>query len=212
MSRVLKVLFFVVVKIVVLLIIGLQIRHLDRLPKSGAAIIVANHNSHLDTLILMSLFSLSMLHNIRPVADEQYFLHQNRGLAWFATQVLNIIPVARESLCHRTFRDRATAALGAQQMLILYPEGTRGEPETLATLHSGIAHLAKHHPQVPIIPVFLHGAGKALPKGEWLMVPFICWVLIGEPLYWSGSKPNFMQELRDRFASLSTEESLPTWD
>lgn len=213
MNRILKVLFFLlVVRVIVLIIMGLCIRHKERLPRSGPAILVANHNSHLDTLVLMSLFPLSMLHHLRPLADEDYFLKKNRLLAWFSRQILDIIPISREPekdcSAHRAFLSNCTTALNNNDILILYPEGTRGEPEHLTSFKSGIAHLSKHHPDVPIIPIFLHGLGKALPKGEFLLVPFFCNVFVGEPLYWNGNKRSFLQQLTERFRVLSTQDNL----
>jgi 1-acyl-sn-glycerol-3-phosphate acyltransferase len=222
MNRILKLLFFLlIVKVLVLLLIGLRIRHKERLPRAGPAILVANHNSHLDTLVLMSLFPLSVLHHLRPLADEQYFLEQNRCLAWFSRRMIDIIPVRREpkpggahsNFCHNlNFLHACGDALDQNDILILYPEGSRGEPECLAEFKSGIAHLAKHHPTVPIIPIFLHGLGKVLPKGEVLLVPFVCDVLIGQPLFWIGNKKEFLQQLTDCIQSLSTTENFPVWN
>lgn len=229
MKRVWKSLFFLLLVKPVVLVIGLRIRHRHRLPTSGPAILVANHNSHLDTLVLMSLFPLLRIHHLRPVADEQYFLEHSRALAWFSRQVLDIIPVSRSPSLetggsyltpsldphpcgHRAFLKNCDAALHQNQILILYPEGTRGEPERLAQFSSGIAHLAKHHPQIPLIPIFLQGLGKALPKGKCLLVPFLCHVVIGEPLYWTGNKPTFLNLLTERIQALSTEDYFPTWE
>lgn len=215
MNRLLKVLFLWFAKVAIWIIIGLRIHHKERLPRSGPAILVANHNSHLDTLVLMSLFPLSMAHRLRPLASERYFLQQNRWLAWFSQQVLDIIPVSAESeekdslpdrCTHRIFLQNCADALAQNQILILYPEGSRGKPECLSEFKTGIAHLAKRHPEVPIFPIFLHGLGKALPKGEILLVPFLCWLYIGEPLYWSGQKQAFLQELSDRMQALSSEK------
>jgi hypothetical protein len=69
MSRFLSILFQMVARVVVSIVIGLRIEHKERLPTSGPAILVANHNSHLDTIVLMSLFPLSMVHRLRPVAN-----------------------------------------------------------------------------------------------------------------------------------------------
>ncbi|WP_448562299.1 lysophospholipid acyltransferase family protein [Trichothermofontia sp.] len=193
-------------------ILGLTVRDRHYLPRDGPAIIVANHNSHLDTLVIMSLFPLSQLLQIRPLADEAYFLHQNRCLAWIARHIFEIIPVtrevreadARQKLCiQRTFLNTCSTALSQKNILILYPEGSRGEPEILSNFKSGIAHLAKHHPHVPIVPIYLKGLGKVLPKGDLLLVPFFCQVTIGEPLYWSGAKHAFLAQLRDRFSTLT---------
>lgn len=215
MKRCLKQGVVLATKIVAHLLLGLAIRHRERLPQSGPAILVANHNSHLDALVLMSLFPLAMAPQLRPVANAEYFLHQNRCLAWFARQVLDIIPVAiavtpDSGSCpkhHRAFLAQCAEALAQGQIVILFPEGSRGHPEQLSPLQSGIAHLAKRHPSVPIIPIILTNLGKALPKGDPLLVPFVCGGVVGEPLVWNGDKLAFLDTLAVTFHTLATEFS-----
>ena len=57
--------------------------------------------------------------------------------------------------------------------------GTRGEPERMQELKSGVAVLASKYPQVPVVPVFMHGLGKSMPKGTFIPVPFFVDVYIG---------------------------------
>ena len=64
-------------------VLGLNPRNRERLRCPGPAIIVANHNNHIDTLILMSLFPLRQLCRLRAAAADDYFF-RNRALAWFA--------------------------------------------------------------------------------------------------------------------------------
>ncbi|HEY9886896.1 MAG TPA: hypothetical protein V6D02_00745, partial [Candidatus Obscuribacterales bacterium] len=71
--------------------------------------------------------------------------------------------------------------------------------------HSGIAHLAKRHPTVPVVPIFLHGLGKAMPKGDPLLVPFVCGVAIGPALYWAGCKRTFLHDLTAHIQTLSRQ-------
>ena len=188
--------------------IGLRIIELNRLPRVGPAIICANHNSHLDTMVLMTIFPLRLLAKLRPVAAAEYFL-QNPLLGWFALQIIGIIPIERDrSSCSEHPLAKCSEALERGEILIIYPEGSRGEPESLADFQSGIAHLAKRHPDVPIYPVFLYGLGKVLPKGEVILVPFFCDVAIGEPIFWGGNKKIWMELLARQMQELSIQVNI----
>lgn len=213
MIRLLRHLFFLLaVRPLVLVVLGLNVRHRHRLPKQGPAILVANHNSHLDTLVLMTLFPQRALAKLRPVAAADYFL-KNKALAWFATRIVGIIPLSRRvSARDGDPLEACGAALEEGNILILFPEGSRGEAERLAAFKTGIAHLAKRHPTVPVTPVFLHGLGKVLPKGERLPVPFFCDVFVGKPLTWTGERQSFMTRLDGAMKALAAEGRFPPWE
>ncbi len=213
MKKLQRFLFFALfVRAVVLLVLGLNIRHRDRLPQAGPAILVANHNSHLDTLVLISLFPLSLLPKIKPVAAMDYFL-RNKYLAWFAEHIIGILPLARSGFVRGEdpFAE-IKASLTAGDIIILFPEGTRGEPEQLDKFKSGVARIAESAPEIPVVPIYLHGLGKALPKGEALLVPFFCDVFIGEPVPWEGKRPQFVKELEARMQRLAKEGQFAAWE
>ncbi len=197
------------VRLLVLLVLGLNIRHRERLPSQGPALIVANHNSHLDTLTLISLMPLSLLPKVRPVAALDYFM-KNKWLAWFATRIIGILPIDRQGGGNPLAGPNA--ALKRGEILVLFPEGSRGEPEKLTEFKRGVALLVKDNPDVPVIPVFMHGLGKSLPKGTWVIVPFICDIFIGERVAWTGSTKRFMNDLRQAIDGLAAEGHFPPWD
>lgn len=213
MNRVLRWLFFaVLVRGVVRVLLGLNVRHRERLPAGGPAILAANHNSHLDTMVLISLMPLSLLPRVRPVAAADYFL-RNRVMAWFSTRVIGVIPIKRQ-------RDRPDEdllapvcdALERGDIVCFFPEGSRGEPERFKPLKSGIARLAERFPDVPVYPIYLHGLGKALPKGEALLVPFFLDVFVGEPMRWGGDREQFLAGYRAAMDALAAEGNFPPWE
>ncbi len=57
------------------------------------------------------------------------------------------------------------------RVVLLFPEGTRGQPRKAPTVASRDCALGEASPDVDIVPIFLHGLGKALPRGEGLLVP-----------------------------------------
>ena len=211
MKRALQFLFFLlVVRPVLLVILGMNVRGRENLPAKGPAILVANHNSHLDTLTLMALFPLKELHLLRPAAAADYFL-ANKWLKWFATTVINIIPLERGAIRKNPLAD-LEASLDRGEILILFPEGSRGEPEQRAEFKRGVAYLAKARPDVPVHPVFMHGLGKALPKGSFILVPFNCDVFAGPAMRWTGDAQSFMGELETRMTTLAGEGRFQPWE
>lgn len=194
--------------------LGVNIRRRNLLPKKGPAILVANHNSHLDTMLLMIACPSSLLEHLRPAAAGEYFL-STPARRWFSKNVLNIIPVWRNKEDRGENADPLASidqALDEGSAVIFFPEGSRGEPEQMTNFKRGIAILASRHPDVPIVPIFLQGAGRALPKGEGMVVPFLLDMFVGEHLYWGGDEAEFMDRLKRRFETLSREGYRPQWE
>lgn len=194
-----KILFFSVVRIVLWMWLATKVRHRKRLAVNGAAILVANHNSHLDALVIMGLFPI---HNLpRPVAAVDYF-YQHKLVKWFAENIIGIIALERRKT-HRDPQDDPFAivhhALQKGEKIIFFPEGTRGEPERLSAIKPGIAKLAAHHPNVPIIPILLCGLGKSMPKGSHFPLPFVAQVFVCNKLYSSPRLLTHLQSLFNRF-------------
>ncbi|CAM7856208.1 lysophospholipid acyltransferase family protein [Citrobacter freundii] len=204
MNSILRTLFTLcIVWPVIWLWLGLRIRHRERLPTRGPAIIVANHNSHMDVFALLSLFPLRRQASIHPVAAADYFL-RNKVMAWFALNILNIIPISRKggetnplAQCEQALRDG--------KILILFPEGTRGEPGKLSPLKSGLWHLNQRVSDVPIIPVWLRGTEHVMAKGNRIPLPLFIDVNIGRSLRFHDDKHRFMDELRQQLLLLQQQ-------
>ena len=213
MIRLLRGAFFLLfVRPVLMIALGTHVRGREHLPKSGPAIIVANHNSHLDTMTIMAMFPMRDLPKLRPVAAMDYFMRTGL-MAWFATNIIGIIPIVRGG------HDKGVnplapceEALDRGEILIIFPEGSRGEPEKLQQFKKGVAHLAKARPETPVHPLFMHGLGKALPKDSVFIVPFNCDVVAGEPFKWSGSIEAFMDTLQTAMTGLASEIHMVPWE
>ncbi|MEI8610063.1 lysophospholipid acyltransferase family protein [Enterovibrio sp. Hal110] len=205
LPKVLKVLFvLLIVKPLVFIALGLNVINRDKLPVNGPAVLAANHNSHLDTLVLLALFPISQVHKVRPVAAADYFL-SNRFVSWLSLNVIGIIPIKRMNSgadkdklfdeCHRALRDN--------DILLVFPEGSRGEPEVMSGLKKGIYHLVSEYDKCPVLPVVMRGLGLSLPKGTAMFVPFNCDVVVGEPLDAFENSDAFLTDMQTAYESLT---------
>lgn len=204
-------LFSILVRPVILFVLGINIRHREKLPDAGPVVIIANHNSHLDTLVLMSLFRRKSFQKVRPVAAGDYFM-KNKFLAFFSTRVMNIIPIQRKMTKDiRGMFSPILKALEDDSIIILFPEESRGEAEQISKYKSGIYYLMREVPDVKIVPVFLHGLGKALPKGSFIFVPFFVDILVGDSFEYNENRKVFMDTLNNRMDSLGEEGQFKEW-
>lgn len=192
----LQALFFaVVVAPFMALFIGLRVRGREHLGVGGRFVVVANHSSHLDTLSLLSLFPLSQLWRVRPVAAADYF-ERTPLMSWCSRTFFNILPIARLK-AQRTVNpiDAMLDALRAGDVLILFPEGTRHLDGVMGPFKPGVAHLLEAMPGLPIVPALLVNMGRSLPKGEFLPVPFVCEIRIGAPISPTGTRDEVMRQI-----------------
>ena len=175
---------------------GADIVGREKLPLKGPAILVANHSSHVDTVLLLTIYPSKALDRVRPAAAADYFL-RGRLMSWYSRNILAIVPVARDRAgSGEDVLAPAREALAAGDIVLIFPEGTRGDGEELTKLKSGVARLAADFPDAPVVPIWLQGAGRVLPKGAHVPVPLNCTVLIGDAVHWGGDRAAFMEALR----------------
>jgi 1-acyl-sn-glycerol-3-phosphate acyltransferase len=194
--------FVLVVRPFMTLFIGLRVRGREHLAAPGPFVLVANHSSHLDTVALLSLFPLRRLRSIRPCAAADVF-DRTRTRAFWSRLLFHVLPIERVDIRPEDHPlDRMAAALMRGESLILFPEGTRGAGGAMGPFKSGVARLAELMPGLTFIPTYLCNIGRALPKGEFLPVPFFCEIRIGEPMRLTGEKDAMLQSLRSRMEAL----------
>lgn len=191
-----------VVRPVTALWMGYALRNRENLPRSGPAIVIANHNSHLDALMLLSLFPLGLVPSIRIAAAADYFF-TNRVTRYLSEQVIGLVPVARTG--GKDPLGPLADVLAKGDILFLFPEGTRGSPDVMGDIKPGLWHLARRFPDAPICPVYLHGLGRSLPKGSRIPVPLFADICVGERFTASESKKDFPLQVKAIFDDLRAQ-------
>jgi 1-acyl-sn-glycerol-3-phosphate acyltransferase len=191
---------------------GADVLGRERLPTAGPAIIAPNHTSHMDTLMLLALFPPRALRRLRPAAAADYFL-SGPAISWFARNIIGIVPVERARAGQGVdLLAPARAALEAGDILLIFPEGTRGDGlARMGPLKTGVARLAAAMPAAPVVPVWIQGAGRVLPKGAHVPVPMNCCVLVGEPIAWPGDQATLMEALKTSLDALSRQAPPLKW-
>ncbi|NBX66979.1 MAG: 1-acyl-sn-glycerol-3-phosphate acyltransferase [Proteobacteria bacterium] len=205
-----QIFYVFLIKPLLVLMLGLNVRHMDRLPERGPHVIAANHNSHLDAMVLVSLFRWSDIPKIKLAAAKDYFC-RNAFMTWFSLNILGIIPIERHGGADNPLAP-VFQALDKGHIVVIFPEGSRGEPEQRQPLKYGVAKLLEAMPEIGLTPVFMHGLGKSLPRGEALLVPFVCEINIGEMLRWAGDRKRLITKLDESFSSLDQEIAPKPWN
>lgn len=185
------------------IIVGVKYINKEVISKEKQFIIVSNHNSHLDTMALMSSLTFRQLSKTHPIAAGDYF--GDSVTKSFITRLFTNAILIRRTKDGNSENpiDMMSRALSEGRSLILFPEGSRGEPEKMQEFKKGIGILLQKHPEIKYIPVYMRGMGKVLPKGEKLLVPFDTYVLFGEPSTTKATEiPEIVQEVEGKIMAL----------
>ena len=165
-------------------------------------IFCSNHNAHLD-VIALSLSAKKNFNNIGMLAAKDYWFDSllRRNIM---KPVMNLIPLGRKSDSGKdiTFEETLLLSNGFMEIdkrcIIIFPEGTRGEPDVIERFRKGPARLAIGVDK-PILPALITGSGKSWPKGKIFFRPGKIHVYILEPLYPQSFINNHDGDKRDLF-------------
>jgi 1-acyl-sn-glycerol-3-phosphate acyltransferase len=160
----------------------LRVEGRHHVPRSGPAVLAANHQSFSDSLFL----PLAVPRRMTYLAKAEYF--DDWRVAWFFRAV-GQIPIHRQG-GDASARALATAreVLEDGKVIALYPEGTRSTDGQVHRGRTGVARLALEC-GVPVIPVGISGTEEIQPRGSRWLRPFRPVRLrFGEPMrFESGS-------------------------
>ncbi len=167
---------------------GIVYKHSEVLTQANQFIIIANHNSHIDTLALMSAMPKHKIVKIKPVAAGDYF-GSSRLKSFLTKAFTNALLIPRCCSLKNKSQDPfriMLKALKRGQSLIIYPEGSRGKANEMQEFKTGIGHILLKFPHLAYIPTYIENTGKVLPKDSVMPIPFNCKVVFGDLQYCKG--------------------------
>ena len=177
-------------------------------PKAEQRIYFANHQSHLDWVLIWAALPSELRAQTRPIAARDYWT-ASAFKHWLTREVFNAVYVSRQRTDDQDPLEPLVEALQHGDSLVIFPEGTRsnkGEPQAFK---SGLYHLAAQFPQVQLIPAWIDNVQRVMPKGEVVPVPILCTVTFGAPLQLAPDedKRAFLARARDAVLALRPRES-----
>ncbi|MDB6163009.1 MAG: 1-acyl-sn-glycerol-3-phosphate acyltransferase [Xanthomonadaceae bacterium] len=130
----------------------LRVSDIEQIPDDGPALIVCNHVSYMDALILAGAIP-------RPLRFDMYYRIFDIPVMSWIFRTARAIPIAgaRENpeLMQRAFAD-VQAALDAGELVCVFPEGALTPDGQMAAFKSGIERMLAARP-VPVVPMALRG-------------------------------------------------------
>jgi len=184
--KIFKTLFYCYSKFIFKTYAPLRVFGRDNIPDSSF-IFCSNHNSHMD-VALLAVASKKSFNHFGMLAARDYWFENwiKRGAV---NTIMNLIPVDRQSNENKKLSIQDSEALCnafmdyGQRNLILFPEGTRGEPGKMLPFKKGAATFSINLNK-PILPAVIHGSHKIWPRGRiFFGLPTRINVYILEPIY-----------------------------
>jgi long-chain acyl-CoA synthetase len=156
----------------------LHVEGIEKLPRSGAYIISANHQSYIDPLILASILPPPVFDNVFAVGTSEIF---GEGFMLRLARSLRVVVVDPDANLIPAMRAGAFG-LSQGRPLILYPEGERSIDGTPKTFKKGAAILSIHM-QVPVVPMAIEGFHEVWPRNKSFQGFKPLKMMFGDPIF-----------------------------
>ncbi|MBL8346951.1 MAG: MFS transporter [Rubrivivax sp.] len=186
------------------LIYRFRVRGEEHIPIEGAAILVCNHVSFVDAMLLMA----ASPRPIRFIMDHRIFAIPVLGWLFHLAKAIPIAPQREDPAAYENAFAQANAVLADGQLLCIFPEGALTKDGELAEFKGGVMKVLATHP-VPVVPLALQNLWGSffsrIEKGAAMVKPFRrgfftpVGLVAGPPLAAAEVSPSL---LRDRVAQL----------
>jgi 1-acyl-sn-glycerol-3-phosphate acyltransferase len=158
----------------------LTIHKPEHLPTAFPFVVVANHSSHLDSLVLTAALPWHLRSRTSSLAaGDVFFDSPFRGV--FAATLLNALPLWRHKHSGRSLQILRQRLIEQDCGYVVFPEGTRSRDGRMNSFRAGIGMLVAGT-KVPVIPCYLVGCHDALCPGERIPRRVRIELHVGQPL------------------------------
>lgn len=158
----------------------LSITGAQHLPRRAPFVMIANHASHLDALVLSAALPISMCDRVFPVAAGDVFF-QTDPISVFAAGFINALPMWRKNCGPHALEQLRTRLVSEPCVYLLFPEGARSRDGELLPFKAGLGRMVCGA-AAPVVPCWIDGAFEALRPETSIPRPRRIRVRIGEPL------------------------------
>jgi 1-acyl-sn-glycerol-3-phosphate acyltransferase len=173
------------------------------------AIFVANHASHIDTPLLLSVLPTRVRHKTVVAAAADHFFDR-RWKAHLWGLALAAIPIERHRVNRRS-AETAAALLAEGWNLVIFPEGGRTPDGWFQPMRGGAAYLATRTRR-PVVPVHIEGTYRILPRGGERLRRSPTRITFGSPIVAGDGEDARKLEARiDAVLATMADESRTDW-
>lgn len=179
------------------LLSGASVRWVDCQPDTCQRVYFANHTSHLDALVLWATLPKHLRAITRPVAAKDYW--DGGYIRRHMAKVFNAMLIDRKNIkVHQSPVELMLREMGDKYSAIVFPEGSRSDENEIGEFKSGLYYLGKKRPDLELVPVYIDNLNRVLPRGEYLPVPLLSCITIGEPIWLQAGEPkaDFLKRAR----------------
>ncbi len=162
-----------VARIVAVTVFQIRCRGRQFLPRSGGGLVLSNHQSNLDPILI----GLGCSRRLNYVARQTLF--RFAPLRWLLNS-LDTIPIDREGSGFGGLKE-TLKRLKRGELVLLFPEGTRSPDGEVHAMKPGFCAIAKRS-GVPLIPMALDGAFEAWPRHRTIPRRTVVHVEFGESI------------------------------
>lgn len=176
----------------------IRLVHPERIPDEGPAVLVCNHVSYVDALVIMA----ESPRPIRFVMDHRIFRTPFAGWVFRHAKAIPIAPAREDAALLQQAYDACASALAEGELVCIFPEGKLTQTGELNPFRQGVHGIIQRTP-VPVVPMALRGlwgsvfsraADARWPRPLRRGVMSRLTLAVGEPLSPAQATPETLQQ------------------